>query len=213
MKPLVDERLERYAAEHTSPVPELLEALRAATQAQTSAPEMQVGRVEGTLLRLLVQLSGARRVLEIGMFTGYSALMMAAGLPEDGELVTLDRDPVAEGIARDFFARSPHGHKIRVIMGEALESLRSLEGPFDLCFLDADKEHYPDYLELVLPRLRPGGLLVADNVLWSGRVVDPEEEAASTLALRTFNARLAQDPRVEQVMLTVRDGITLARKV
>lgn len=210
--PIVDPSLEAYAEAHSTAVPDLLVELRDVTQRETTRPGMQVGPVEGRFLELLVRLTGARRVLEIGMFTGYSALMMAAGLPEDGELVTLDRDPDAHAIARGFFERSPHGGRIRVVLGEALESLQDLEGPFDLCFLDADKEHYPDYYEAVLPLLRPGGLLVADNVLWSGRVADAGAEEASTRALRTFNDRVATDPRVEAVMLTLRDGVTLARK-
>ena len=213
MAGIVDERMERYAEAHTSEVPRLLHELHEVTVRETRSPGMQVGPVEGTFLKLLVEVSGARRVLEIGMFTGYSALMMASGLPEDGELVTLERDPHAAGIARSFFERSPHGHKIRVVMGEALESLESVDGPFDLCFLDADKEHYPEYLESVLPRLRAGGLLVADNVLWSGRVADPAHAEASTRALRVFNERLHEDPRVQQVLVTLRDGVTLARKL
>jgi caffeoyl-CoA O-methyltransferase len=156
---------------------------------------------------------GARRVLEIGTFTGYSALCMAEGLPDDGELITLDRDPEATRVARDFFDRSPHGRKIRLALGDALESLRALpaSSPFDLAFIDADKERYLDYYEEILPRLRPGGLLVADNTLWSGRVLDPQ--AATDRAIAAFNARLTSDPRVENVLLPVRDGLMLARKL
>jgi caffeoyl-CoA O-methyltransferase len=174
---------------------------------------MQVGRVEGTLLKMLAGLVGARRVLEIGTFTGFSALCMAEALPEGGELITCDIDPEAVRIAQRFFDRSPHGKKIRVRLGDALETVRSLpaESTFDLVFLDADKERYSDYYELVLPRLRVGGLLVADNTLWSGRVLSPSH--ASDHAIVAFNRRVAEDPRVENVLLSVRDGMMLARKL
>jgi caffeoyl-CoA O-methyltransferase len=210
---LVDEAIERYALAHTSPVPALLDELREVTHAQTELPQMQVGPVEGTFLKLLVQLSGARRVVEIGTFTGYSGLMMASGLPDDGRLVTCDVDEAVTAIARDFFDRSGHGHKIEIRLGPALETLSALEGPFDLVFIDADKESYPSYLDAVAPKMPSGALLVADNVLWSGRVADPADRAPSTEALRAFSAKLAADDRFEQVMLTVRDGITLARRV
>ena len=210
LEALVPEAIERYAEAHTEPVDPLFDELREATYRETSDPQMQVGRVEGTLLRLLVELSGARRALEIGMFTGYSGLMIAAGLPEDGTLVTCDVDPKAEAIARRFFSRSPHGGKITIRMGPALETIKTLSPPIDFVFLDADKVNYSNYYEAVLPLLSRGGLLVADNVLWSGKVLDPKE--ASDRAIVAFNERVAKDPRVERVMLTVRDGMTLVRK-
>ena len=171
---------------------------------------LQVGRVEGTFLKLLVRLSGARRALEIGMFTGYSGLMIAAGLPDDGELITCDVDPKVEAIARRYFARSPHGRKIAIRMGPALETIRTLSPSIDFVFLDADKENYPNYYEAVFPLLSPGALIVADNVLWSGKVLDPQEE--SDRAIAAFNERVTADSRVEKVLLTVRDGMVLARK-
>ncbi|MBZ4421035.1 O-methyltransferase [Myxococcus sp. RHSTA-1-4] len=207
---LVPPEIEEYAHAHTTAPAPLFEELREITYAQMASPQMQVGRVEGTFLRFLVALSGARRVLEIGTFTGYSALMMAEGLPDDGELVTCDINPKAAEVARSFFARSPHGRKIQLRLGPALETLKTLEGPFDLAFIDADKGSYGAYWDAVLPLLRPGGLVVADNVLWSGRVLQPE--ATDDHAIVTFNAKVAADPRVEQVLLTVRDGMMLARK-
>ncbi len=144
------------------------------------------------------------------MFTGYSGLMIAAGLPEDGELITCDVDPKAEEMARRYFARSPHGKKITVRMGPALETIRTLSPPIDFVFLDADKVNYSNYYEAVLPLMPPGALLVADNVLWSGKVLDPKDP--SDHAIAAFNDRVARDPRVEKVVLTVRDGMTLARK-
>ena len=210
LESLVPEAIERYAETHTEPVDPLFEDLREATYREMSDPQMQVGRVEGTFLRMLVALSGARRALEIGMFTGYSGLMIAAGLPEDGTLTTCDVDPKAEAVARRFFARSPHGRKITIRMGPALDTIRTLSPPIDFVFLDADKQNYSNYYEAVLPLLPRGGLLVADNVLWSGKVLDPKEP--SDRAIVAFNERVAGDSRVERVMLTVRDGMTLVRK-
>jgi caffeoyl-CoA O-methyltransferase len=213
MKLLIDPALDRYVHEHTRPRPPLFDELRDYTYAHVPDPQMQVGRVEGTLLKMLVGLMGARRVLEIGTFTGYSALSMAEALPEDGEVLTCDRDPEAARIARSFFDRSEHGRKIRIALGDAIETVRALpEAPaFDLAFIDADKERYVDYYELILPRLRRGGLLVADNTLWSGRVLAPA--AKSDHGIVAFNDRVNTDPRVENVLLPVRDGIMLARKV
>jgi caffeoyl-CoA O-methyltransferase len=212
MKPLVAEDIERYAEAHSEPAGPLFEELRDETYGSVADPQMQVGRVEGTLLKMLVELTGAKHALEIGMFTGYSGLMIAAGLPEDGELVTCDVNPKAEEVARRYFARSPHGRKITIRMGPALETIASLPATptLDFVFLDADKVNYPSYYDAVLPRMSPGGLLVADNVLWSGRVLDPKEE--SDRAIVAFNARVAGDSRVEKVLLTVRDGILLVRK-
>lgn len=207
---LVPDQIERYAAEHTDPPDPLLEELQKATYASMRDPGMQVGRSEGALLRMLVRLVSARRVLEIGMFTGYSALMMASGLPRGGVLVTCDVDPKAEKMARRFFARSPHGKKIRIRMGPALKTIARLKGPLDLVFIDADKESYSAYYDAVLPLVRPGGLIVADNTLWSGRVLRPREK--TDRAIVAFNRKVAADPRVERVLLTVRDGIMLARK-
>ena len=208
MKALVLEEIEAYAHAHTTPESALLAELRDVTYERMKLPQMQVGRVEGAFLRLLVRLSGARSVLEIGMFTGYSALMMAEGLAEGGRLITCDVDPEAEAVARSFFARSPFGSRIEIRMGPALDTLRSLPGPFDLVFIDADKENYPAYFDAVVDRVRPGGLLVFDNALWSGEVLDPQD--AASRAIVAVTERVQADPRVENVMLTVRDGMLLA---
>jgi caffeoyl-CoA O-methyltransferase len=207
---LVTEAIEAYATEHSEPVAPLFEALREETYASMKSPNMQVGRLEGNLLRLLVKLSGAKHALEIGMFTGYSGLMIAAGLPEAGTLITCDVDAKAEAIARRAFAKSPHGKKIEIRMGPALETLKTIKGPLDFVFIDADKENYLAYYEAVLPLLRTGGLLVADNTLWSGKVLAPM--SASDEAIVAFNAKVAKDSRVDKVLLTVRDGMTLALK-
>jgi caffeoyl-CoA O-methyltransferase len=210
MESFIDEAVEQYAHDHTKPESDLFERLREETYRVMNYPQMQVGRIEGRFLKMLVRLTGARRVLEIGMFTGYSALMMAEGSPADGRIITCDVDPKAEQIARRYFAESPHGHKIEVRMGAALETIASLTEPLDLVFIDADKENYVNYYEACLPLVRPGGLIVADNVLWSGKVLKAEDEP--TRAIVAFNERVQQDPRVENVCLTVRDGIMLAWK-
>jgi caffeoyl-CoA O-methyltransferase len=210
---MVAPEIERYAYEYTRPQPPLFDELSRVTRERTELPDMQVGRVEGAFLKLLCATIGARRVLELGTFTGYSALCLAEGLPDDGEVVTCDIDPEAVEIANSFFVRSPHGKKIHVRLGDALETIHSLpdEPAFDLVFLDADKERYPEYYEAVLPRLRRNGLLVADNVLWDGAVLSPRH--FSDRAIAAFNRRVAEDPRVENVLLTVRDGIMLVRKL
>jgi caffeoyl-CoA O-methyltransferase len=207
---LVPEAIEQYAQEHSDPVEPIFDRLRDETFAKTTRPKMQVGRLEGRFLHLLVKLTEAKRVFEIGMFTGYSALMMASALPDDGELITCDIDPQAEAIARRFFREHPHGRKIQIRMGPALDTLKTLSGPFDFVFIDADKENYVAYYEAVLPLLRTGGVIVADNTLWSGKVIDPT--TPTERAIVGFNAHVANDPRVEKVLLTVRDGMTLIRK-
>ncbi len=210
MAELLSDEIEDYAREHSERPAALLERLREETYATMPNPQMQVGAAEGVLLRMLVRLARAWRVLEIGTFTGYSALMMAEGLPDDGELITCDVDPRSNEVARRYFAQSPHGKKIRPILGPALETLKTLSGPFDLAFIDADKESYPAYWDAVLPLVRQGGLVVADNTLWSGRVLSPR--SGSDRAIVAFNDQVALDDRVEKVLVTMRDGITVAWK-
>jgi caffeoyl-CoA O-methyltransferase len=208
---LIPEQIEQYAAEHTSPLPPLLDELIAETHREFGErATMLSGRIEGTLLQMLVAATNAKRVLEIGMFTGFSAQMMAAALPDDGRIITCDVDPKAIAIAKRYFARSPHGHKIEVREGPALETLRSLAGPFDLIFIDADKGNYSNYYEAALPLLAPDGLIAVDNVLWSGRILDPKEP--DDHAIVAFNDRVRADPRVSHVLLTVRDGLMLIRQ-
>lgn len=211
MLTLVPQAIEAYARAHSEQPSTLMEELARETREKMELSQMQVGPLEGGFLRLLVRMTGARRVLELGMFTGYSALMMAAGLPEDGELVTCEVDPVAAQIARRYFAKAPHGKRIQVRMGPALETITTLVAPFDLVFIDADKENYSAYFDAVLPLLRDGGLIVADNTLWSGRVLEPK--SASDHAIVAFNEKVAKDARVEKVQLTVRDGMTLMVKL
>lgn len=210
MLSLVSDALTDYAIAHTSPVPPLYERLRQETYAEVELPQMQVGALEGRLLKLLARLTGARRAVEVGTFTGYSGLSIAEGMVEGGELITCDVDPVATAVAQRYFDEAPWGHRISLHLGPAAHTLAALEGPIDLAFLDADKAGYIGYWEQLVPKMRPGGLIVADNVLWSGKVLAPEQD--SDHAIVAFNAHVAADPRVEHVLLTVRDGITLAMK-
>ena len=208
---LVPEDIERYAMAHTTPLPALLEELIAVTQERFGQQaRMLSGQLEGTLLQILIGALQAQRVLEIGTFTGFASQMMAAALPEDGELITCDVDPKAIEVARTFFERSPHGHKISLREGPALETMRSLEPGLDLVFIDADKENYVNYYEAALPLLAANGLIAVDNVLWSGRVLDPKSD--QDRAIVAFNEHVAQDERVTQVVLTVRDGVMLIRR-
>jgi caffeoyl-CoA O-methyltransferase len=211
MELLVDESIDQYAFRNTSAEPELLKSLVERTYREVDDPQMLTGRVEGRLLKLIVQLSRPKFVLEVGTYTGYSALSMAEGLDRDGRILTCEVDPVAQKVARQAFDASPVGHKIEIRMGPALETILSLDREIDLSFIDADKERYPDYYREVLERTRPGGLLIFDNMLWSGKVVDPQDDIARAIA--ALNEIITQDDRVENVLLTVRDGVQLVRKL
>ena len=208
---IVEPQVEEYAEAHTTPDGELFERLAEETRAKTTAPQMMVGRIEGRFLATLVALSGARRILEFGTFTGYSSISMASALPADGKVITLDVDREATAIARRYMDESGHGDKIEIRLGPALETLQDVEGPFDLIFIDADKPNYVNYYESALPLLADDGLVIADNVLWSGRVVEDDGDE-STRAIKEFNEHVRADDRVVSVMLTVRDGMTLVRK-
>ncbi len=202
----IDEKIEEYAFNHTSEEGELLKRLEEETYEKLEIPQMTTGRLEARLLKLLARLVGARRILEIGTFGGYSALSMAEALPEDGTLVTCEMDPVAITFARKYFSESPHGKKIILMEGPALESIKKISGSFDMAFIDADKVNYYNYYEAIFPMIREGGLIAVDNVLWSGRVLDPKDE--SDIAIDQFNKRIIEDQRVESVLLTVRDGLS-----
>ena len=206
----IDAAVEEFAHDHTEPETDLYVRLREETYRVMQWPEMQVDVIEGRFLQMLVRMSGAKSILELGMFTGYSALMMAEALPDNGHLITCEIDPKAEAIARRYFAESPHGDKITIRMGPALDTTKTLAGPLDLVFIDADKVNYSNYYEACLPLLKSGGLVVADNVLWSGKVVDPRD--ADDHAIVAFNRLVQSDPRVKNVCLTVRDGMILAWK-
>jgi len=208
---IIDPDLEAYAAEHTTAPPAYLEDLAAELYRTLESPHMMVGRLEGRYLELLTFALGARRVLEIGTFGGYSALSMAAGLAPGGTIVSCEISEIHAEFARRHIAASPHAEAIEVIVGPALHTVATLEGPFDFVFIDADKANYLEYFEAILPKLAPRGLIAADNTLWSGRILDPSDQTEDTVALRRFNEALAADPRVVVAQTTVRDGVTLIR--
>jgi caffeoyl-CoA O-methyltransferase len=209
---IVPDKIEDYAGAHTTPPPELLRELADETRATLRSPQMLTGTIEGRFLELLVHGLGAKRVLELGTYSGYSALSMAAGLPEGGHIDTCEADEQHAAVARRYIEQSPYADRITVHLGPALETIERLEGEFDFVFVDADKENYGNYYEALLPRLAPHGLMAFDNTLWSGRVLDEDDDSEGTRVIRELNDRLASDPRVTVVVLTVRDGVTLVRR-
>lgn len=200
-----------YAEAHTQPESPLVQDLLKATITGLRYDDLVSGRITAGLLRLLVRLSQAKRVLDIGMYTGYSALSMAEVLPDDGDVVTLETNSKYASIGAPFLQSDPHGKKIRVVMGPAMDTIPHLEGLFDLVFLDADKDRYPAYLELVKPLLRVGGVLVMDNAFWRGDVVEATSRKGASV--HQANTMLLQDPDFENVFLPVRDGIHVAIKL
>jgi caffeoyl-CoA O-methyltransferase len=196
-------KLDGYAVAHTKPLDPLIQELIAETNAEMGRMAgMLSGPVEGSLLQMLVASVGAKRVLEIGMFTGYSALMMAAALPDDGELITCDINARTIAFGKRYFERSPHGRKITVLEGGALENMKRLAGPFDFVFIDADKTNYTNYYEAALPMLAPNGIIAVDNVLWRGEVLDPQDDNARAIA--SFNDHVQNDARVSNVLMLIR---------
>jgi caffeoyl-CoA O-methyltransferase len=208
---IVSDEIDRYAEQHTTSPPELLAALAEETRATLPLPQMLTGTVEGRLLEMLVWASEARRVLEIGTYSGYAALSMAAALPPGGHIDTCEIEEQHAEVARRYIDQSAHADRITVHLGPALETIERLEGDFDFVFIDADKENYVNYYEAVLPRLAERGLIAADNTLWSGSVLDESDDSEGTRAIRAFNEHVQADARVTSVMLTVRDGVTLIR--
>jgi caffeoyl-CoA O-methyltransferase len=211
MTPLLADALEDYAEAHVTPLEPLLAENYDETFASLTSPGMIAGPVLGRLLRFLVAMSAPQLVLEIGTFSGYSALAMAGGLPAGGRIVTCELSPERADFARRYFERSPYGDRIDVRVGPALDTIAGLDGPFDFVFIDADKEGYTGYYEAVVPKLSPRGVIVADNTLAGGDVVAPVDERDRAIA--AFNDHVQADPRTENVLLTVRDGVTVIRRV
>jgi caffeoyl-CoA O-methyltransferase len=208
---IVPEEIDAYADAHTTPPSELMAQLAAETRETMSAPGMLTGTVEGRLLEQLVFALQAKRVLELGTFTGYSSLSMAAALPEGGHIDTCEVADEHASVARRYIEQSPHCDRITIHMGPALETIERLGGEWDFVFIDADKENYGHYYEALVPRLAPTGLMAIDNTLWSGRVLGDGDDTEATRAIRELNDRVARDERVVAVQLTVRDGVTLVR--
>jgi caffeoyl-CoA O-methyltransferase len=211
-RPVADPQMDAYAANHSTPMSDEIAAVARSTVEFSGAHEMMVGSVEGRFLNMLVAIAGARHILEVGTFTGYSAISMAEALPSDGHVTTLEFDERHANKSAEHIEAAGQTDKISIVLGPAIDSLATLEGPFDLAFIDADKASYPAYYEAILPMLSPGGLIVADNVLQSGRVLDASITTADNEGMRRFNDMVVADPRVEAVMLTIRDGVTLIRR-
>jgi caffeoyl-CoA O-methyltransferase len=199
-----------YAEAHTTPPEAILAELARETEETLPSPQMLTGTIEGRFLELLVYMSGARRILELGTYSGYSALSMVAALPADGHIDTCEVEERHAGVARRYIEQAGHADRIAIHMGPALETIDRLDGDFDFVFIDADKPNYLNYYEAVLPRLSARGFIAADNTLWSGRVLEDDGDE-NTRAIKEFNDRVQSDPRVTAVMLTVRDGVTLIR--
>jgi predicted O-methyltransferase YrrM len=208
---IVEPRVEEYAEAHTTPDVELFERLAAETREKTKIPQMMVGRIEGQFLAFIVRSTGARRVLELGTFTGYSSISMARALPPGGRIVTCDVDEETTAIARRYADEAGVVDRIDYRLGPASETIAQLDGPFDLVFIDADKVGYVDYYEAALPKLADDGLILADNTLASGSVVEDDPGTMGS-AIKRFNDHVFEDDRVECVMLTIRDGVTLIRR-
>ncbi|MEC9465111.1 MAG: O-methyltransferase [Myxococcota bacterium] len=208
---IVDETIEEYALAHSTPEHALFGELRDETFASMECPQMIAGRFVGSFLQMMIRSSQAKRIVEVGTFTGYSTLKMAEALPDDGEIHTFEYEPTHAAMARRYFARSPWGHKITLHEGAALETLPSIEGPIDLSFIDADKVNYVSYYHHLVELTRPGGLVVLDNALWSGRVLNPEEP--SDHALAEMNRVVRDDPKVHNLLMPMRDGLMVAQKL
>ena len=214
--------LSEYIEQHSSPENEVLQQITRSTHLEVINPRMLSGHVQGRVLSMISQMIRPKRILELGTFTGYSALCLAEGLTEDGMLLTIEHNDEMEEAIRRNLALSPLGEKIHLVIGDAKETLRNFElriknfelgEGFDLVFIDADKKEYCDYLDLVIPLMRKGGWILADNTLWDGHIIDPAyDKDRQTVALREFNDKVAEDPRLEKVILPLRDGLTIIKK-
>lgn len=208
------DELESYIRGHISAEPEHLSRLYRDTYLHHLYPRMCSGHVQGRILKMLTSMIAPKRVLELGTFTGYSALCIAEGMPDGGELHTVELDDELEDELRERFGSTPYGSFIHLHIGDALDIVPQLEGEWDMVFIDANKRHYPQYYEMILPRMRPGGYILADNTLWDGKVAQtPPPSDAQSAGIMKFNDMVAADPRVEVAMLPLRDGLTLVRVV
>jgi len=211
LKTLVSAEIEAYATAHSMAESEVCRALREETHRRMDYPQMVVGPLEGAFLKMMVQLVRARRVLEIGMFTGYSALCFAEVLPADGTVITCEIDEPSAALARTFMSRSTVGNKIDIRMGPALETMRELSGLFDLIFIDADKINYLNYYRRALDLISPQGVILIDNVLWDGDVLKQPPPDEQTAAIQELNRVVAADSRVTALLVTIRDGVLVIR--
>lgn len=208
---ILSQEIEEYIEQHTSDESEILQALNRKTQADVLMPRMLSGKVQGQFLKMITSMLQPKRVLEIGTFTGYSAICIAEAMPEDGKLYTIDINEELEDLVKNFTEKANLQHKIIQIIGDAKEKIKSIEEVFDLVFIDADKQNYGLYYDLVFDKVRSGGFILADNVLWSGKIID-EKKDKDTQKLAEFNNKVQQDIRTENVIVSIRDGIMMIRK-
>ena len=209
---LISPEIEAYITAHSSPEPDHLARLNRETHLKVLYPRMLSGRLQGRFLAMISQLMQPHLILEVGTFTGYACICLAEGLSPDGRIITLEKDPEREVFIRQGLLDAGISDRVDLHIGDAVDLLPGLPGPFDLVFLDADKQNYPVYYDLLIPKLKPGGLILADNVLWSGQVVDAWQEGKEVEGIRRFNEQVAGDERVEKVMLPLRDGILMIRR-
>lgn len=212
MKALISAEIEAYATAHSMGESETCRDLRAETHRQMDCPQMVVGPLEGAFLKMVTRMVGATHVLEIGMFTGYSALCFAEALPKAGTVTTCEIDETSAALARRYFAASPHGRKITVRMGPAIETMQTLDRRFDVIFIDADKQNYLNYYRRAKELLCPDGVILIDNVLWDGDVLLQPPPDERTAAIQELNRLVAGDPDVSAVLLTIRDGVLVIRR-
>jgi predicted O-methyltransferase YrrM len=209
----IDEGIEEYARLHTEPENDLLKELVRETHAMVLQPRMLSGHLQGRFLSFIAKVYQPSLILEIGTYTGYSALCMAEGLKQGGRLITIDVNEELETFTRSFFDRSAYKEQIDYRIADAAHEIPTIEGPIDMVFIDADKRNYALYFDLVIDKMRPRGLILVDNVLWSGKIIEEAAKDKSTQALRDFNTKVANDPRVEPLLLPIRDGLFLLRVI
>jgi len=209
---LIDTDIEQYCEAHTSVESQPLQQLTRETNLKTMMPQMLSGKILGRLLTMLVEMIQPQNILELGTFTGYSAICMAQALPENGLLVTIDNNPEIENTARKYFKMSGLENKIHLVIGDALHIVPTLNTHFDMAFIDADKEHLPDYYPLVMEKMNPGGVIIVDNILWYGKVVDATQNDRVTQKIRQFNELVQADEQVTNVLLPLCDGVMVVRK-
>lgn len=211
---LISKELEQYIEDHTTPETDVMKELNRATYLRTFYPNMLSGSIQGKFLEMISCMIQPDRVLEIGTFTGYSAIAFAKGLKKGGKVITIEINDEMESFIREFIAKAGMEDKIELLMGNAIELIPAMKETFDLVFIDADKEQYTAYYNLALEKLRPGGFILADNVLWNGKVLNPESKTdKETQGIKTFNDFVKNDKRVEQVIVSLRDGLMLIRKL
>lgn len=208
----ISQELEDYAALHSENEPELLRQLNRETHLKTLKPRMLSGHFQGRVLSMISKLTQPKNILEVGTFTGYATLCLAEGIQEGGLIDTIDINEELTDFQRKYFDLSEWGERIIQHVGSALDIIPDLDRTYDLVFIDADKQNYANYFELLLPKMNPGGIILSDNVLWSGKVLDPIKASdKSTLSIDAYNKLLKEDPRVETVLLPIRDGLTVSR--